>query len=224
MIKKFSICFLILLFSLGIFKEVSAKLNAPTNLQVLDVGEGSAKVSWEWSPGGGTIKRFVLSYRIAGTGESWTKRYPSADVQEFMIMGLTENTTYEWTIMAEADNPSDNSIEATGPSFTTKAGTVDGGDGGDGGGGGGGVIDLINPLNKDTLWEAIDALINFLVVLAFAVGPILIIYAAFLILTAAGKAEQINKGKTIILWTLIALAIILLAKGLPSIIKGAVGG
>ena len=219
MIKKFSIFFLILLFSLGIFKGVSAKLNAPTVLQVLDVGEGSAKVSWEWSSGGGTIKRFVLSYRIAGAGESWTKRYPSADVQEFMIMGLTENTTYEWTIMAEAVNPSDNSIEATGTPFTTKAGAVDGDHGDDGG-----PVSLFNPLGCETLECVINAVINFLVVLAFAVGPILIIYAAFLILTAAGKAEQINKGKTIILWTLIALTIILLAKGLPSIIKGAVGG
>jgi len=92
------------------------------------------------------------------------------------------------------------------------------------GGPGPGPIDLINPLKATTLWEAINALINFLVLLAFAVAPILIIYAAFLILTAAGKAEQINKAKTIIFLTLIALAIILLAKGLPSIIKGAVGG
>jgi len=93
-----------------------------------------------------------------------------------------------------------------------------------GGPGPGGPISLINPLKATTLWEAINALINFLVLLAFAIAPILIIYAAFLILTAAGKAEQINKAKTIIFLTLIALAIILLAKGLPSIIKGAVGG
>jgi len=93
-----------------------------------------------------------------------------------------------------------------------------------GGEGPGGLINLINPLKAQTLWEAINALINFLLLLAFGVAPILIIYAAFLLLTGRGDPRQINKAKIIILWTLIALAIILLAKGLPSIIKGALGG
>ena len=82
---------------------------------------------------------------------------------------------------------------------------------------------LINPLHATTLWDAINNLINFLVLLALAVAPILIIYAASLILSSAGRAEQIQKGKNIILCTLIALFIILLAKGLPSIVKGALG-
>jgi len=96
---------------------------------------------------------------------------------------------------------------------------------GDGNGGNGWFpIELKNPLAAKTLEEAIDALINFFFYLAFALAPLMIIYAAFLILTAGGRAEQINKGKTIILWTLIAIAIVLLAKGLPLVIKGAMGG
>ncbi len=83
---------------------------------------------------------------------------------------------------------------------------------------------FLNPLKCQDLFCAINALINFLFVLAMALGPLLIIYAAFLILTAAGNAEQINKAKTIIIWTLVALAIVLLAKGLPAVIQGAVGG
>lgn len=222
MIKKISIFFLILFFSLGTFKEVLAVLNAPTNLQVPAVGEGSAKVSWQWVSGGGTINRFVLSYRIAGTQQEWTKRYPSADVREYTIMGLTENTTYEWTIMAEAVNPADNSTETAGPPFNTLSGGVDGGNGGNGGNDG--IIGLLNPLKAKTLIEAINALINFLFILAMALAPILIIYAAYLILTAGGDAAKISKARTIILWTLIAVAIILFAKGLPAVIKGVFGG
>lgn len=91
-------------------------------------------------------------------------------------------------------------------------------------GGGDGIPILINPLKAKTLEEAINALINFLFFLAMAIAPILIIYAAFLLLTAHGDPKQISKAKTIIFWTVIALAIVLLAKGLPSVIKGVLGG
>lgn len=83
---------------------------------------------------------------------------------------------------------------------------------------------LKNPLDAETLQEAIDALLDFFFYLAIALGPLMIIYGAFLIMTAAGDADKINKGKAVISWTLVAIAIILLAKGLPSIIKGALGG
>ena len=94
----------------------------------------------------------------------------------------------------------------------------------DGNGNGWIPIELKNPLKAETLEEAIEALINFLFYLVMVVAPLMIIYAAFLMLTAAGATEQINKGKTIIFWTLMALVIVLLAKGLPSLIKGAMGG
>jgi hypothetical protein len=65
--------------------------------------------------------------------------------------------------------------------------------------------------------------IDFFVVLSFAIAPILIIYSASLMLFAAGDATKINRAKSIISWTLIAVAIVLFAKGLPSVIKGMFG-
>ena len=232
MIKKSLLFLFILFFSLGIFVKEALALNPPENIRTITVGEGSAKLGWTFPPttggaGSGTIQRFVLSFRIVGE-VSWSKRYPSTNGPnyEYMLMGLTENTNYEWTIMAEATDPTYNSAEVPDPpaTFTTLAGGVDGGNGGGNGGNGGGPVGLTNPLEAETLEEAINALINFLFLLAFTLGPLLIIYAAFLILSAAGREEQIRKGKNIILWTLVALTIILLAKGLPSIIKGALGG
>lgn len=87
-----------------------------------------------------------------------------------------------------------------------------------------GPLELRNPLKADTLWEAIDLVINFLVLAAFAIAPILIIYSAFLMIFAGGDAVKVNKGKSIISWTLVALAVILFAKGLPSIVKGMFSG
>ncbi len=87
-----------------------------------------------------------------------------------------------------------------------------------------GPIELINPLAADTLEEALNAFINFLFWLAVVVAPILIIYAGFLLLIAAGDPAKISKAKQVITWTLIALVIILFAKGLPALIKGVLGG
>jgi len=57
-----------------------------------------------------------------------------------------------------------------------------------------------------------------------ALGPIMIVYAAFLILTSGGDSTKISRGRQIIIWTLIAVALVLFAKGLPVLIKGAFGG
>ena len=74
-VKKILALTLFVIFGLGIFGSgiALAKLNSPSNLQVTAVGEGSAKLSWEWTPGGGTINRFVLSFRVAGTEQEWRK-------------------------------------------------------------------------------------------------------------------------------------------------------
>ena len=45
-----------------------------------------------------------------------------------------------------------------------------------------------------------------------------------IIYTTGGDATKIKKARQIILWTLIAVAIILFAKGFPALIKGALGG
>jgi len=109
-------------------------------------------------------------------------------------------------------------------SFITQQLAPPPGDGNGGNGGDNSPVDLTNPLQAKTLQEAIDAFVKFLFYLAMAVAPILIVYAGFLILTAGGDATKIKKARQIILWTLIAVAIILFAKGFPALIKGALGG
>ncbi len=234
MSRKILIFSLILFFSLGIFGEALALTN-PTNPKVCTGctqypdgecrGEGYAKLCWEWSNGTGIIKQFKILFREKDS-DTWTARYPDMSNRDYILGGLMENTTYQWRIKAEAVNPADDSYFADGEEFITRAGTTNGGttDGDTTDGDNTGPIGLVNPLKAKTLKEALDALINFLFFLAMALAPILIIYAAFLTLTAAGDAVKINKAKQIILWTLVAVAIVLLAKGLPSVIKGAFGG
>ena len=214
-------------------------LNAPTDPRVCVGctqyedgecrGEGYVALCWEWSGGEGEIKQFKLLFRIAGD-DTWTARYPDknppnpAEPEKFQynLMGLsgTPNDAYEWRIKAEAQNPENDSQFVEGVSFSLRESLVNGGNGVNGGS----VIDLINPLAADTLEDAINAFINFLFYLAMAAAPILIIYAGFLLLTAGGDPAKITRARQIITWTLVAVAIILFAKGLPALIKGAFGG
>ena len=188
-------------------------------------------MAWDWTPGGGgTIRHFKILFRVAvPPSPTWQARYPDAISNSYVLMGLTGNTTYEWRIKAEALNPINDSPYTEDDTFDTIGSPIPPPNGGNGNGNGhnGGwfpPIDLRNPLDADTLWEALDALIDFLLVLAFAIAPILIIYAAFLMLFKGQDPAALNRARTIILWTLIAIAVILFAKGIPYVIKGALGG
>lgn len=90
--------------------------------------------------------------------------------------------------------------------------------------GGGGSVDLPRPIAAQNLDELFASIFNFLFVLSMSVGVLTIIYSAFQMLTARGDPRQVSQAKTIILWTVIALTIIVLAKGAPSIVKGLLGG
>jgi len=233
--KSLFIIFSIAVLALMLFgADFCLALNEPENLETSFIGEGSAILRWEWppktkddeqeeDPGEGILKQFKLLYKDTESAV-WTPEYPIADSGTiiYSLTGLEEDTPYQWRVKAEAQNPVNDSSFTADVEFTT---TLEDTPPPDENGSHDMIpIKLKNPLNQDTLWGAINALIDFFIVLAFAIVPILIIYSAFLMLFAGGDAVKINKGKSIILWALIALAVILFAKGLPSVIKGAFGG
>ena len=231
-----------LVFVFGVSVQEAFALNAPTSPSVIHVGEGSATVGWQWTPGDGTIIRFILSHKIAGAAEEWTKKYPSSDSLEYMITGLNENTTYAWTIMAEAEDSSDNSDETLGPSFTTLSGGGGGGESAvlcgnsscevgenpascpedcmaDESGDGETPSTFTNPISAQNLTELFNIILNFLFGLAIFIVPVIIIYAAFLMLMGGGDPVKLAKGRMILFWTAIAFILILLSKGLPVVFK-----
>ena len=82
---------------------------------------------------------------------------------------------------------------------------------------------LINPLACNTIPECIEKIIGFIFWVAMAIVPIIIIIAGFLFLTSGGDPEKVRTAKGIILWAVIGLFIILLAKGIISLIKTVIG-
>jgi len=94
--------------------------------------------------------------------------------------------------------------------------------GGSGGAGeGGGVPSVLeNPISSKTLPQLLENVLNFLFGLAIVILPIIILYGGILLLTAGGDPQKISKSRTILLWAVVAFAIILLARGLPAVLRG----
>ncbi len=69
----------------------------------------------------------------------------------------------------------------------------------------------------------INRIINLLVKLAIVIAPILIIYAGFLYITAAGNEQTIQRAHRVLIWSLIGLAVVILATGIPALIKEFLG-
>ena len=107
------------------------------------------------------------------------------------------------------------------------------GNGGDGNGGNGvsapggnresAIITIENPLQAEELEVIIDNIIDFIFKIAIPLVPLMIIYAGFLFVTAAGNISQIDRAKKIMVWTVVGLAILLLSKGILTIIKQLIG-
>src|SRR3989338_4947465 len=92
---------------------------------------------------------------------------------------------------------------------------------GDGGGdaGGGGTGTLKNPISAKNLTDLFNQIFSFSFGLAIFIVPVVVIYAAFLILMGGGDPVKLAKGRMILLWTAVAFIIILLARGLPVVFK-----
>jgi len=77
-----------------------------------------------------------------------------------------------------------------------------------------------NPVTSESFEELLNGIINFLKSVALAAAPIMIVIAAYYFVTSGGDPEKISTGKRIILYTFLAIIIILLASELVNVIKG----
>ena len=85
------------------------------------------------------------------------------------------------------------------------------------------VLALQNPLTYDTFEELIERITYFIYKVALVLAPLLIVIGGFYFVTASGDPAKIETGKNIIKYTLIGLLIILLSRGLITLIKQVLG-
>jgi hypothetical protein len=85
------------------------------------------------------------------------------------------------------------------------------------------AVTIPPPTSWTTFQEVIDAIINFIFYVGVAIFPIMAIVAGFLLLSSGGDPSKVKKAKDILLYSIIGLLIVLLARGLISVIKSILG-
>lgn len=86
-----------------------------------------------------------------------------------------------------------------------------------------GALKLPKPLRAQSLVELIEALVNFLIIIAVPIALIVLVVAGSYWVTAGGNQERISRGRQAIVWAVIGLVLILVAKGVISVIKTFLG-
>jgi len=81
-------------------------------------------------------------------------------------------------------------------------------------------LDIPNPLGETSdIYTLIDIVTKFLIGLAIVITPIIIVYAGFLYITAGGNEEKIKTAQKVLIWALLGFALVLIARGIPALIK-----
>ena len=86
-----------------------------------------------------------------------------------------------------------------------------------------GVIKFENPLKVGSFTALINNIINFIFTIAVIIAPILLVIAGVIFMTAAGDPTKVATARRMLLWTIVGFGIILISKGLVSVLKGILG-
>ena len=82
---------------------------------------------------------------------------------------------------------------------------------------------ICNPLTTDSFEDLLGAITNFIFWVGMALAPVMLIIAGFMFVTSAGSPERVKTAQKMALYTVIGLAIILLASGLVAVLKSIIG-
>ena len=80
-----------------------------------------------------------------------------------------------------------------------------------------------NPLKVGTFEDLLNIFIDFIFTIGITVAPIILIIAGFLYITSAGDPKRVDTAKKMILYAVIGLLVLLLARGLVEVLKSVLG-
>lgn len=81
------------------------------------------------------------------------------------------------------------------------------------------AITFKNPITSDTFAKLIENLINFVFTISLYLAVLLLVLAGVFMVTAAGETAQFERGKKILIYTLVGLIIVMMSKGIMVVIK-----
>ncbi|GEM_PF-2469868 len=85
------------------------------------------------------------------------------------------------------------------------------------------IIEFKNPLGSLTFADLINNVINFLFTIAVILAPILFVVAGVIFMTAAGDPGKVKTARSMLLWTIVGFGVILISKGLVTVLKSILG-
>ncbi|MDP2736071.1 MAG: pilin [bacterium] len=194
-----------------------APINGATNVEV------DAYFQWQEAPG---ATKYILDItKFTQSEDNIPSSVCAGGVCSFAFLSLSVGRidyadSYVWKVTAY--NPAGNPVDDSNPaSFSTEQAPQVVAPPGGGPGGGPPIIDpsQLNPIASETLQELLENVLNFLFGLSIVILPIIVLYGGILLLTAQGEPEKISRARTILLWAIIAFAIILVARGLPAVLR-----
>ena len=75
-----------------------------------------------------------------------------------------------------------------------------------------------NPLSTSTVAGLVKTVTNVVYIIAYMLTVLFIMLGGFMIITSSGNPEQITRGRKIVLYTIIAFAILIAARGIINLI------
>lgn len=88
---------------------------------------------------------------------------------------------------------------------------------------GSGLTTIQNPLHATSVEALVSAVAGFIFKIGLALAPVMLIIAGLMFVTSGGSPERVQTAKKLALYTIIGLAIILLASGLITMLKSILG-
>ncbi len=86
------------------------------------------------------------------------------------------------------------------------------------------ALEIPNPILCSTIPNCIDKIATWLLGIGATIGVIIVLYAAFLFMTSGGSAERVTMARKTLLYAIIGITLLLLAKGVTALIENILKG
>lgn len=84
-------------------------------------------------------------------------------------------------------------------------------------------VTLPNPLGATSIADLINNIVTYLIEIATVILPLVLVYAAYLLMTAGGEMERVILGRKTITYAIIGYILILISKGVVMIVANILG-
>ncbi|MBU2082002.1 hypothetical protein KKH14_01090 [Patescibacteria group bacterium] len=86
------------------------------------------------------------------------------------------------------------------------------------------TVTIPNPLASNSIMDLVDKVATWLLEVGLIISTIIIIWAAIVFMTSGGNTERVTTARKTLWYTIIGIVILLLAKGLTSLVANFLGG